>query len=46
MQRMGDRKQYGIVALASIDDYENSVIKRHEHTIKKKEADRTKLNDT
>lgn len=42
---MGTRKQYGILALASIEDYENGLIKRHEHTIKKKEEDRTKLND-
>lgn len=42
---MGERKQYGIVALASIEDYENGLIKRHELTIKKKEEDRTKLND-
>jgi len=33
------------VALASIEDYENGIIKRHELTIKKKEEDRTKLND-
>jgi uncharacterized protein (DUF1015 family) len=33
------------VALASIEDYENGLIKRHELTIKKKEEDRTKLND-
>jgi uncharacterized protein (DUF1015 family) len=31
--------------LASIEDYENGLIKRHELTIKKKEEDRTKLND-
>ena len=45
MQKMGERKQYGIVALASIEDYENGLIKKHELTIKKKEEDRTKLND-
>lgn len=30
---------------ASVTDYENGHIKRHEYTIKKKEADRTKLTD-
>jgi uncharacterized protein (DUF1015 family) len=45
MQRMGERRQYGIVAVASIEDYENGKIKRHEYTIKKKEDDRTKLTD-
>jgi uncharacterized protein (DUF1015 family) len=29
--------------MASIEDYENGLIKRHELTIKKKEEDRTKL---
>jgi uncharacterized protein (DUF1015 family) len=29
--------------LASVDDYENGLIKRHELTIKKKEEDRTRL---
>lgn len=42
-QVMGDMSQTGIVACTSIDDYETSLIKRHEHTIKKKEEDRTKL---
>jgi uncharacterized protein (DUF1015 family) len=42
---MGDREQYGIMGMASIDDYENGLIKRHELTIKKKEEDRTKLSD-
>ena len=42
-QKMGEQSQYGIVALASIEDYESGLIKRHEHTIKKKEEDRTKL---
>ena len=45
MQKMGTREQYGIVAMASIEDYENGKIKRHELTIKKKEEDRTKLSD-
>ena len=45
MQKMGEREQYGIVAMASVEDYENGLIKRHELTIKKKEEDRTKLSD-
>ena len=43
---MDGRKQTGILASAHIDDYANNKIKRHEHTIKKKEEDRTKLSDT
>jgi len=46
MQKMGGREQYGIMAMASVEDYENGLIKRHELTIKKKEEDRTKLSDT
>ena len=46
MQKMGEREQYGIVGMASIEDYENGLIKRHELTIKKKEEDRTKLSNT
>ena len=42
---MGDREQYGILAMASVEDYENGLIKRHELTIKKKEEDRTKLSN-
>lgn len=45
MQQMCERKQYGILAMASVEDYENGLIKRHELTIKKKEEDRTKLSD-
>lgn len=45
MQKMGEREQYGIVAMASVEDYENGLIKRHELTIKKKEEDRTRLSD-
>jgi uncharacterized protein (DUF1015 family) len=33
------------MALTSIEDYENNVIKRHEVTLQKKEQDRTKLTD-
>lgn len=32
--------------MASIDDYENNRIKKHEYTLPKKEQDRTKLCDT
>jgi len=31
--------------MASVEDYENGLIKRHELTIKKKEEDRTKLSE-
>ena len=39
-QIMNGRSQTGIVGCASIDDYMNNVIKKHEHTLKKKEQDR------
>ncbi len=39
-QVMNGRSQTGIVGCASIDDYMNNVIKKHEHTLKKKEQDR------
>jgi uncharacterized protein (DUF1015 family) len=39
---MGDRAQTGIVACASIDDYLNNIIKKHELTRADKELDRTK----
>jgi len=41
-QVMGGRAQTGIVACASIDDYLNNVIKKHELTRADKELDRTK----
>ena len=37
---MDGRSQTGIVACASIDDYQNNVIKKHENTRAEKEADR------
>lgn len=37
---MNNRTQTGIVAVASIDDYVNGVIKKHENTRADKEADR------
>ncbi len=39
-QEMKGRKQTGITACASIDDYLNDVIKKHENTRADKEADR------
>jgi len=41
-QIMGDHSQVGIVAAASVDDYDNDKIKKHELTRKAKEDDRTK----
>lgn len=37
---MDGRSQTGIAACASVDDYENQVIKKHENTRAEKEADR------
>ncbi len=39
---MGGRSQTGLVACASIDDYLNNVIKKHENTREDKEIDRIK----
>ena len=44
-QVMNGHVQQGIVALASIQDYESNKIKRHELTLPKKENDRTKLTE-
>jgi len=41
-QVMGDHTQTGVVAGASIDEYESDRIKKHEHTRPKKEDDRTR----
>ena len=41
-QRMGDHVQAGLVCAASCDEYANGLIKRHEHTRKDKEDDRTR----
>ena len=43
---MDGRSQTGIVACASIDDYLNSVIKKHENTREEKEQDRIRHVDT
>lgn len=45
-QIMGEHSQIGLVAGASIEDYENDVIKKHEHTRAAKEADRIRHVDT
>jgi uncharacterized protein (DUF1015 family) len=41
-QRMGDHVQTGLVAGASVDEYEADLIKKHEHTRRVKEDDRTR----
>jgi uncharacterized protein (DUF1015 family) len=41
-QQMGDHVQTGVVAGASIDEYESQGIKKHEHTRPDKEDDRTR----
>lgn len=43
---MEGRKQTGIVACSSVDDYRDGVIKRHENTRADKEADRIRHVDT
>ncbi len=43
---MNGRSQVGIGACASVDDYENQVIKRHENTRAEKEADRIRHVDS
>ncbi len=45
-QIMDGRSQTGIVACASIDDYQNQVIKKHENTRADKEEDRIRHVDT
>lgn len=45
-QVMNGRAQTGIAGCASIDDYLNNVIKKHEHTLAKKEIDRIRHVDT
>jgi uncharacterized protein (DUF1015 family) len=43
---MNERSQTGLVACASIDDYHNNIIKKHENTRADKEIDRIKHVDT
>ena len=45
-QTMNGRVQTGIVAVSAVKDYENNVIKKHENTLAKKEADRIHHVDT
>ncbi|MBR2100368.1 MAG: DUF1015 domain-containing protein [Eubacterium sp.] len=45
-QVMNGRSQTGIVGCASIDDYKNNIIKKHEHTLAVKEQDRVNHVDT
>ena len=45
-QTMDGREQYGIVGCSSAEDYDNDVIKKHEHTRQVKEEDRIKHVDT
>lgn len=39
---MGDHEQIGVVACASIDEYDNGTIRKHERTRRDKEDDRTR----
>ena len=39
---MGDHEQIGVVAVCSIDEYDNSTIRKHERTRRDKEDDRTR----
>ena len=39
-QIMGEHEQYGLVALASVDEYDNDLVKKHEFTRPEKEDDR------
>ncbi|MDD2899538.1 MAG: DUF1015 family protein [Desulfuromonadaceae bacterium] len=41
-QRMGEISQTGLVVCASVDDYQQGIIKKHEHTRADKEEDRVK----
>jgi uncharacterized protein (DUF1015 family) len=41
-QTMSSHTQYGIMGCASVEEYLNDTIKKHEHTRKDKEDDRTK----
>jgi uncharacterized protein (DUF1015 family) len=41
-QQMGEHIQVGLMGAASVDEYENDLIKKHEHTRPDKEDDRTR----
>ena len=45
-QKWGQHEQTGIVALASVDEYDRGIIKKHEHTRPVKEADRVRIIQT
>lgn len=45
-QTMNGRTQTGLVGCASVDDYINNVIKKHENTLEKKEQDRIRHVDS
>jgi uncharacterized protein (DUF1015 family) len=45
-QRLGDHRQVGIVGLASVEEYDTNVIRKHEKTRPDKEDDRTRHIDT
>ncbi|HNX04983.1 MAG TPA: DUF1015 domain-containing protein, partial [Opitutales bacterium] len=42
-QQLGSHKQFGIVALCMVEEYDNGTIRKHEKTRKDKEDDRTRL---
>lgn len=44
-QIMGEHRQYGLVALASVEEYDTNQIKKHEFTRPEKEDDRVKHMD-
>ena len=45
-QKWGQHEQTGLVALASVDEYDRGIIKKHEHTRPVKEADRVRIIET
>ena len=45
-QKWGQHEQTGIVALASVEEYDRGIIKKHEYTRPVKEADRVKIIET
>ncbi len=45
-QRMGNHYQIGLVCVASVEEYEKGIIKKHEHTRVEKELDRAKHIET
>ena len=45
-QRWGNHKQTGLVALASVDEYDRGIIKKHELTRPMKENDRVRIIET